>query len=397
MNKDQVQRILKLVEEGKISAQDAAELIEALQDSETSQQTSPPEAPEPPKPPKEPEPPKDFNHFMDAVERLGKDVAGSVNWQEISSQVRENLHKGAEAVKRAAEEAKKGRWSFVFGLSEERTVELPFQLSEGGTVKVELHDGDVKVLGGQPETKVIARARISGTDLSEIQARAASYSPMIEESQGVVIIRNPEGGGIQADLEIHLASPASVEVRGHAGDISVQGTRGAARIETSSGDVRLEGLQGSIEVRSSSSDITLKDSGGQSVVLENKSGDIRLSEVSGVFNLRTASGDVHLERLSAQSLSVEAVSGDIRADLKDPISGAVNLRTVQGSVDLELADGSDCRVTLSTLRGSVDCLLDLVDYQHQDRRVTGRLGEGAGTLDVSAVTGDIRARQRILR
>jgi hypothetical protein len=68
---------------------------------------------------------------------------------------------------------------------------------------------------------------------------------------------------------------------------------------------------------------------------------------------------------------------------------------VQGDTILMLSDANDCRVSLSTLRGSIDCLLDLQDIQRFDRRVTGQMGEGSGTLDVSAVTGDVRVRQRI--
>ena len=54
-----------------------------------------------------------------------------------------------------------------------------------------------------------------------------------------------------------------------------------------------------------------------------------------------------------------------------------------------IADGSDCRVSLSTLRGDVTTALKLEDEAKSDQRITGRLGSGKGSLDVSAVTGNV--------
>jgi DUF4097 and DUF4098 domain-containing protein YvlB len=86
----------------------------------------------------------------------------------------------------------------------------------------------------------------------------------------------------------------------------------------------------------------------------------------------------------------------VSVDLIEPVIASLNVRTVSGDVTLSIPEGSDCRVSLSTLRGDVACELDLKDEAKQDQRITGRLGAGLGTLDVSAVTGDVSVKPLIV-
>ena len=110
-------------------------------------------------------------------------------------------------------------------------------------------------------------------------------------------------------------------------------------------------------------------------------------------NARTSAGNVSLEECAGKTLSVESVSGDVSVDIVEPVSGAVNLRTVSGNARVAMGSG-DCRVSLSTLRGAVSCDLQLQDEARAAQRVTGKLGDGSGTLDVSAVTGNISVVSR---
>jgi hypothetical protein len=93
-------------------------------------------------------------------------------------------------------------------------------------------------------------------------------------------------------------------------------------------------------------------------------------------------------------LSIESVSGDVVIDLVEPITGTVSVRTVNGSSTLHVVDGSDCRVSLSTLRGTVSCSVELTDAARSEMHVTGRIGEGTGTLDISAVNGSVEMKLR---
>ena len=86
---------------------------------------------------------------------------------------------------------------------------------------------------------------------------------------------------------------------------------------------------------------------------------------------------------------MEATYGNVTVDLDEPLNGTLNVRTVNGDATVSVPDGCDCRVKLSTIRGEVHCGFDLIDEAREESRVTGALGTGNGTLDVSAVTGNV--------
>jgi hypothetical protein len=75
--------------------------------------------------------------------------------------------------------------------------------------------------------------------------------------------------------------------------------------------------------------------------------------------------------------------------MAEPVMGAMNVRTVSGDARVFVPDGSDCHVMLSTLRGSVSSTLELADLNQESLTITGKLGQGSGSIDISAVNGDV--------
>ncbi|MBS1706246.1 MAG: DUF4097 family beta strand repeat protein [Armatimonadetes bacterium] len=405
MNKEQMERILKMVQEGKLSAADAAELIEAMGDGDTADSsTQPPQTDQAAhatsdqsSDEKTQNPPRDpFSSIIDTIEKIGKDVASSVNWQDVSAQIRQGVNRGGEALKSVVEEAKRGGFVFKIGHVEHKKVELPFFLPEGKALKIENWSGDISVTGGAESSVVIANAEIRGSDQADAVSKAATYIPVLEESDGFLLIRQPDLSGFHVDLEIKLAQTGFVEVRSRSGDVTLHSTGGGCRVQVDSGDVTLNNLNGPVEASTSSGDIKVFKVEGPSITLESKSGDVKETEVRSVSNLvKTASGDITFEACSGKTVSVEAVAGDVKIDLDRALDGNVTIRSVQGDTMLSVPGGGDCRVTLSTLRGEVDCMLELEEMNRQDKRITGRLGDGTGSLDVSGISGNIKVRQRL--
>ncbi len=387
--RDEVQRIIKLVQEGKLSAEDAAELIDAFSSTNGEVHETPP-------PPPSHESAKDpFKAFVESMEKLGKDASESVNWQEIATQVRQGTKKGVDALRQGLEEVSKGKVNLGWlGMYETKEITLPISLPTGKTLRIENPCGNVKVVGGFDVGNVTAHAKFRGVTVDDAKAKADSYTLIIEESDHIVQIKQPDVTGLSVDLEVQLSGAGPVEVRAESGDIHILDTKGGCRINGRSGDVRLRGLDGVIEVASSSGDLSVEDSVTPSLSVENKSGNIVLRGVHGNVNVRSASGDVKAARCSSKVMAVESVSGTVKIDLIDPVSGSVNVRTVSGSAELTVADGGDCLVKLSTLSGVVTCDLDLNDDSAGIQRVTGRLGAGTGSLDVSAISGNVSVRLR---
>lgn len=398
--REEVQRISKLVADGKLSPEDAAALIDAFYETERNEE---PEAPPtngaaPPPPPGEAKrtTPKDpFKSLIESIEKMTKEGLETVDWNEVSRQARHSAKKGLDHLKAGIEEISKGKVNIGWLIThEERDVTLPLAMPSGKTLKIENPSGEVRVVGGFEVGSVTAHARFRGATIEDARAKADAYTLIIEESDHIVEIRQPDVNGLNVDLEIQLPGHGTVNVHSESGNVQLIDTKGGCRIEGKSGNVTLRGLEGVVEVSTSSGNISVEDTEGPSINIDNRSGNIRASRTKGNLKARTASGDITVTMSSGKVMSFETASGNVTVDLDDPVSGTLNVRTVDGNAMASIPDGSDCRVSLSTLRGSVHSGFTLEDEARADSRVTGRLGAGSGTLDISAVTGNITLELR---
>jgi DUF4097 and DUF4098 domain-containing protein YvlB len=392
--REEIQRISKLVAEGKLSPEQAADLIDAFYAADRMEEEGAPTPPPPP--PGTPGSSRDpFKAIVDQIERLTKEGAQAVDWKEVSNQARESAKKGFEFLKTGIDDISKGKVNInFFGTTESKHVDLPLSITEGKTLKIENACGDVRVTAGADSGQVSAEAKFKGSSIDDVRAKAQAYTLIIEESEHQVLIRQPDVVGLSVDLDIKVTAPVQVEVKCESGDIHVHDTGLSARVFGRSGDIHLRGLSGQVEINSSSGDMLVEHSDLASLAVENKSGDIDVKSVRGNMNIRTASGDVKATACAGKTLAFESISGDVIVELLEPIVGNVNIRTVNGDASIAVPDGNDCRVALSTLRGDVSCTLPLEDEAKAQQRITGKLGAGAGTLDVSAVTGDVRLEMR---
>ncbi|HXH62121.1 MAG TPA: DUF4097 family beta strand repeat-containing protein [Fimbriimonadaceae bacterium] len=334
-----------------------------------------------------------FKSLVDSIEKIGKDVAGNIDWTDVANKVKVSVEKGTEAVRKAADDAKHGRGKFrfgiIFGSQESKTVELPLTVPEGKILRIEGEAGDVRITGGAESGHLTATATFRAHNEEEAKAKAEEYTPMIEESEGQVLLRHPDSSDCTVDLDVYVPDGVPVEVRLQSGDIRVIDTRSSCRVMGRSGDVVLKGLDGTVDVSLHSGDVRIEDTKSAVMSIETKSGDITMIDTQGVVNVRTSSGDVRVRRGSGRTLSIEAASGDVLVEMAEPVMGAMNIRTVSGDAKVMIPDGSDCQVMLSTLRGSVSSTLEMDDLNQESLTITGKLGQGSGSIDVSAVNGDV--------
>lgn len=397
--KEEIARIMRLVKEGKLSPEDAAELIDAFTANESAQEAAA-EPPPPPPPGEGPPPPppgsyKDpFQSFVDTMENLGREVTKNVNWHEVAKQIREGTKKGVEGVKEGIEQIRQGKSWGWFSAYENREVTLPLPNVGARTLRIENPCGDVKIVGGFEEGSVAARARVRGSDADDAHLKANDYTVIVEESDHEVLIRQPDVSGLEVDVVVQIKDALHVDVKTSAGDIQVFDTGGGCRASNQSGDISLRGLTGAMEVTTQNGDLNVNECNTPTLSIENKTGDINITDFKGNLNARSASGDLNVRKAAGKTISVESVNGDVNVDLIEPITGTVNIRTVNGDANVEITDGCDCRVSLSTLRGDVNCSVPLEDEARMEQRITGRLGQGTGTLDVSGVNGDVHLRMR---
>lgn len=394
-------RINKLVADGKLSPDDAADLIDAFYNSEQDErhqeqqkQTTPPRENVGESDQKEyaseSKPRDPFRAIIDTVERLGKEVTENVDWKDVTNSARTNAKKGLDALKSGLEDVSKGKFnmSWLFSTTT-REVRLPLSLKAGQLLKIENGSGHITVTPDAVESYVIAHVKVRGANQDDAKAKADKYTLVVENSDHAVEIKQPHETGLDVDLEIFVAATPAIEVKSEAGHVTIKDTKNSCRITSTDGRIDLSGLEGPIEIQAYSGDVYIDNSNASNILVENKAGNISVEKVTGNMNLRSASGNISIRGSSGKTIAVEAVSGDISIDVVEPVTGSMSVRTVNGNAWISIPDGSDARVAVTTLRGMAETSIELDDRAQNDQRITGRLGEGNGTIDISAVTGNV--------
>jgi polyhydroxyalkanoate synthesis regulator phasin len=254
--KEEIKRINQLVADGKLTPDDAADLIDAFYNSEheegtysEAKQTVPPKADGSPGDQKEysseSKPRDPFRAIIDTVERLGKEVTENVDWKNVTDSARTNAKKGLDALKSGLEEVNKGKFnmSWLFSTTT-REIRLPLTLKEGQLLKIENGSGHVTVTPDTAESYVIAHVKVRGANQEDAKAKADLYTLVVENSDHAVEIKQPHETGLDVDLEIFVAATPGIEVKSEAGHVTIKDTKNSCRITSTDGRIDLSGLDG---------------------------------------------------------------------------------------------------------------------------------------------------------
>ncbi len=172
-------------------------------------------------------------------------------------------------------------------------------------------------------------------------------------------------------------------------------TLAEAGFESVSGDVSVSG--GAVGTRAAaktqSGDVSVRDLRAEQLSVETVSGDARLQAVNGTLTAKTISGDIDAVGVQSQAVSLGTVSGDARWAFAAPFSGSLAGTTVSGDLTVTLWTNSDARVEMSTTSGDLDCGLPLAERSPDNaRHLSGKIGDGVGSLKLQSVSGDLRLK-----
>jgi DUF4097 and DUF4098 domain-containing protein YvlB len=388
---EELQRILRMVREGKLTPEQAQMLIEALMAKPSGEKTKR----------------KEEAAFEEAMEQLRKAFEGvdwkriQQEWRRISEEIREQTRRGWEEAQRAFRGM--GRWDIdlrlgtVQDIEFEQTVDIP----AGARLIVQNVLGDVRVRGQEGATQMCVHAegaiRAEGTEQAE--QGVGAWAPVIEQRGDVVFVRLARAGKFaSADVDITVPTGVSLEIQSTAGDVLVEGTGSPVSVESASGDITIREATGKVRLISASGDVTLERSETESAHLEAQSGDIRCvaCACTGAEGLRarTASGDIVVQQLRAKQVSLASASGDIRLEFGEPFFGEANLQTASGDVTIGLPQGSACQVRVLSTDGDVQNQLGITLARNERGEWEGTFGTGAevGTLVARTIRGDVILR-----
>lgn len=381
---DERMKVLTMLEQGKITATEAASLLAALSKSSR------------------PEPMRDVASQVGPV--LDK---MSQMFDQIPEQVAtEHLPKIGKGVGRAVE-VLSGFLDQGLGLLESHlqpthTFEQTLTWEDLADVTcLDIHNvhGTVRVLGDdRPDVLVQVVARIPGESEAAAESYFASHPATLRREGGqlrleapTLLSGNKALGFFQRhryDFECRIPRHLLPIVSNVSGDVLVEGLafKGNGRIKAISGDLRVQGVTGDLTLNTVSGDIALGDIQG-SVDLKTVSGDLDLREgvVSG--NLSTISGDIEVSGRLSGELRLKTISGDL--ELRVETTSALTASSTSGDLKVQLLPGSAGYVDATTRSGDLEVGLTLDEAILGKRHAKGKLAGGSSPLTFSSVSGDV--------
>jgi DUF4097 and DUF4098 domain-containing protein YvlB len=438
---EHISRILRMLEEGKISAVDAEKLISTLSAKQAAPPPPPPPPPvspvgfSPPPPPvaERPEKKAETNssagedqagthpfgfewsqkkNFPFDLSSLGKQISDAVKKIDPEKIVREAKTGVSRGGKRWQDKVRhwtryldgeEGRPENTLGLPASRATEtLLFEVMPNATLHVENRFGAVTVLGGGDAVSIeVEKEAWDDTEeeaaarLKELKAETMSHQmPGVGATRLEVKVTAPEDWRDgYANLRIRVPVGVTLRVETVFGEIRVEGVTGEASVHTVSGAVSLENLGGDTRVEGISGEMRAVNIGGE-LHMAGKSGDIHVENLAKGGSVVGVSGDVLVRGVEGAKLEAKSVSGDVRVEDVGR-SGRVEttVESVSGDVRLSRASGV---VTLKTVSGDAsaeDLTVTMLQAQTVSGDVTAKVsGAFDGTITANTVSGDVSLR-----
>lgn len=217
------------------------------------------------------------------------------------------------------------------------------------------------------------------------------------EKQDVLIekLSHPEGKlhleSSSGDLELQQLALKHVVLQTTSGNVKADQASESLEIRTQSGDIKLSGSIFDGEIQTQSGTLQIEASVQHKLKAESRSADLSLQllDSKGRIDLQTQSGDIELSGSLQGETVLNSSSGDLQCDLTVSESASVSLITYSGDVDLILRPSSHCKVEAEAVSGDVECRVDLQGVEKADHKLTGSLGNGQGMLRAQTKSGDI--------
>ena len=407
---DSVMKVLQMLQEGKLSPEQAATLIAAL-----NREPAPPPQPEP-----APEPPPVEKPFMDDLkdkvrnqkiefdfdhlgERISKAVS-RVQPDKIVARVQAQLRNASKASASwsASLSARVKTWSDgpdvrpsnIGGLSvkSEATVQ-EFHLQPGASILIDNPLGDVRVEPGEGQTAILRISKEVWGEEPALDELLQTIVLNVFATDGRLDVKAvaPESFR-EGVLDIELTAPANAQVRVSTryGDISVTDFESRVETSTTSGDIAIENVGGDVRCETASGDITLRTILG-SVTAATESGDIDAASIQRGLIANSASGDVTATDIEGGRVECKSVSGDVNVSgvgAAAPVD--VVVESVSGDASLTGASGN---IALKAVSGDIHAD-ELVANRVQAQTVSGNVelklhATFSGTVQISTVSGDV--------
>ena len=408
--KEERMKVLEMIQDGKITAEDAVKLLDALGDTAE-------------------EPRGEDRQRRRNESRQRRRRRGGADIQvEVQKRIREAMPKARRAVREATrsipdvgeivQEALQtaseafSQWTEDRRQHPEKAVRqfvetTPIQVSD--RLSVQTPRGHViSKIWDRDEVKIDATISVWGTDEEAVNAYAEQIDVQIRRESGVVKVRphvpKREKGdpirSVRIDFELRHPEKVDLNVRARHGNITLPKIDGTANLNNNRGKTILEGASGNISIKQNRGDVAVQHVGGDftaqnnrgsiragrvggRAVVKNNRGTTRLENIVGVTTVHTNRGAVEIENPEA-GVIVQSRSGKIAVRPHKPIGDDYAIQNKDGAVDLIIPDGSAVDVHGYVGRGSIqtDLPLSITGVSRTSQVVTGQLNGGGAKVAI---------------
>jgi hypothetical protein len=405
---DNVMRVLQMLQDGKITAQEAETLIAALRGEKAgAEAAAEAQAAEGEK--------NGFFFSLDNIKSkkidlddLGERISRAVSkvqpekiLKRVQAQIRTVSQSGASWS--ATVSARVKNWTDGDDARPANTTQQPEQLDEheqechlddGAIVMVENPLGDILVTGGEDGTAyVTAHKRIWGVSTEALKANAEQVEIAVHGTDSRLDIKVSAPDFFRTGtVDLELKVPRSIQARlsTRYGKNEIGSIEGRAEAVSTSGEIYLHDLGADARCESASGAVKLENILGAATVAS-QSGAISVKNVGRGLSANSASGDVTADAIEGGRVECKSVSGDVRAaniGLENPVDIAVE--SISGDVSLSDASGI---VSLKAVSGDVHAER-LVASRLQAQTVSGDVSIAVrepfhGTMQLNTVSGDV--------
>lgn len=294
----------------------------------------------------------------------------------------------------------------------EDVIRKGFNVSEGGTLRISVDTGSVKVVTGGTGAAVEITRKSRG-ESGDRRFRDHEIS-VRQEGNDVVITGEHEKGWnfswgrdeYRVQWNVRVPSRYNVDVRTSGGSIELADIHGTTLARTSGGSIttgRLNGEShlktsgGSIEIAGGTASIEADTSGGSITVgdvtgpldVHTSGGSIRIARAGGELKAHTSGGWIKIED-AAGSVDASTSGGSISAKFTRQPAGDSSLHTSGGSLTVQLAPSVAVDLDAKASGGGVDTDVPVTVVGSMSRgEVKGKINGGGPKLVLRTSGGGI--------
>lgn len=371
-------KVLNMVQEGKITAEEAIKLLDALEDNDSksfNQQTTANK--------KQPEFYDELNKLKDKLNGWKKEFKDNIDQKDMEKTIEEITTKAEKIGKNVASatlgvtdrvldyiESFVGSNVFnVFGNYNvvEKTYEAP--VAEGDCLDLNALNGNIVLKKHLSNTVVIkARVRSSITDIDTLQT--------FESTDGLISLKQNNTANMSVSLEVYIPQLKFESIK-------LSSTNGKVYVEDSVGRI--------LEIITTNSQIEVMGVTTDSLYLKSRNGKINSSYViASDIVMETSNAPVDIKHMKTGKINVSTKNGKINVENIQNMTGTdevqMNLYTTNAPVKVNLNDMEPrgYKIKGRTTNANINILIPQITYHNVNRAGIGGTFVEAETLNYSA-------------